>query len=131
MSELRLCYRRPPRCSSLHDSGYRSRCRTRWSDQTRWVVPTWVLVFTGAGDFLPETGANVSVVTPQEFPAAARVCCQICVSLTGTAVGTGETELEAHERLPAPPRLSATVLLPMDRPCVYAPERWSHRPSLS
>jgi hypothetical protein len=54
----------------------------------------------------------------------------ICAASAGVSFMPGGQH-EAHERLPAPPRLSATVLLPMDRPCVCAPERWSHRPSLS
>ncbi len=48
-----------------------------------------ILVDTNAGNFVPETGANVEVETPQEFPAASRVVCKISVKLYGTGVGTG------------------------------------------
>src|SRR6266851_3559767 len=51
-----------------------------------------ILVDTNAGNFVPETGANVEVETPQEFPAASRVVCKISVKLYGT--GVAETELQ-------------------------------------
>ena len=38
------------------------------------VVPTWVVVPTPAGSFVPKTGAVVIVMTPQKFPAASPVC---------------------------------------------------------
>src|SRR6266849_4469285 len=51
------------------------------------VVPTMVPVDTPAGNFVPETGALVTVGTPQEFPAASRVSRSSRAKLNGTTFG--------------------------------------------
>src|SRR6266446_3350133 len=51
------------------------------------VVPTMVPVDTPAGNFVPETGALVTVGTPQEFPPESRDSCSIRAKLNGTRFG--------------------------------------------
>src|SRR5260370_15176388 len=63
------------------------------------VVPTTVRVWK-LKNFAPESRPPVSVMTSQEFPAASRVVCKIALSLAGTSVGTGETELQSIRAAP-------------------------------
>jgi hypothetical protein len=90
---------------------------------------TVVLVDTNAGNFVPETGANVEVETPQEFPSASRVVCKISVKLYGTGVGAGETELQEIGP-PAPKQIVKNPLpLPANLPArlasVTPPSSWA------
>jgi hypothetical protein len=88
---------------------------------------TVVLLDTAAGNFVPKTGANVEVETPQEFPAASRLVCKISVKLYGT--GVAETELQEIGP-PAPKQIVKNPLpLPANLPArlasVTPPSSWA------